>query len=77
MDELQRLVTELEMMVLREVTGHDADTAAMWAEELVDEAFAEQPRLPLLRIYVNEIEKKATRARALRDLIESVRQAIV
>ena len=77
MDELQRLATELEMMVLREVTGHDADTAAMWAEELVDEAFAEQPRLPLLRIYVNEIEKKATRVRALRDRIEAVRQAIL
>jgi len=77
MDELQRLVTELEMSVLCEVTGHDASTAAMWAEQLVDEAFAEQPRLLLLRIYIDEIEKKATRARDLRDKIEAVRQAII
>lgn len=77
MDELQRLVTELEMLVLRDVTGHDASTAAMWAEQLVGEAFAEQPRLLLLRIYIDEIEKKATRARDLRDKIEAVRQAII
>jgi hypothetical protein len=77
MDELQRLASDLQMLVLREVTGHDADTAAMWANELVEETFAEKPRLPLLRVYLDEIEKKATRARALRDQIEAVRRAIV
>lgn len=77
MDELQCLVFDLQMMVLREVTGHDADAAAMWANELADEVFAEKPRLPLLRIYLDEIEKKATRARDLRDQIEAVRRAIV
>lgn len=77
MDDLQRLATNLQTIVLREILGHDADVAAMWAEELVDEAYAEQPRLPLLRIYVEEIEKKATRARDLRDQIEAFRQALV
>lgn len=77
MDELQRLASDLQMLVLREVTGHDADTAAMWANKLVEETFAEKPRPPLLRVYLDEIEKKATRARALRDQIEAVRRAIV
>lgn len=49
MDELQRLAFDLQLMVLREVTGHDADAAAMWTDELVDETFAEKPRLRLLR----------------------------
>jgi hypothetical protein len=49
----------------------------MWADELVGETFAEKPQLPLLRIYLDEIEKKATRARDLRNQIEAVRMAIV
>lgn len=77
MDELQRLACDLQKLVLREVTGHDADAAAMWVDELVDETFAEKPRLPLLRVYLDEIEKKATRARDLRDQIEAVRREIV
>lgn len=77
MDELRRLATDLQMMVLREVVGHDAHAAAMWAEELVDEAYAEQPQLPLLRIYISEIEKKASRDRDLRDQIDAFRQALV
>lgn len=77
MDELQRLAYDLQKIVLREVTGHDADTAAMWADELVDETFAENPRLLLLRVCLDEIEKKATRASDLRDQIEAVRRAIV
>jgi hypothetical protein len=49
----------------------------MWAAQLVGEAFAEQPRLLLLRIYIDEVEKKATRARDLGNKIEAVRQAII
>lgn len=76
MDQLQRLASELQAAVLREVTGHDASAAARWADELVEETFSEVPRLFILRIYLDEIQKKAPRSSAFADKIEIIRNMI-
>lgn len=76
MDELQRRVYDLQLSVIREVTGHDSIEARQWADDAMDEAFEVSPRAYLLRIYLDEILKKAPRSRELIEKVESIKQMI-
>lgn len=76
MDQLQQLASDLEMAVLREVEGHDRDAAASWADDLVEETFAAAPRWSLLKIYLDEIEKKTFRTGEVRTLIDAIRRLL-
>lgn len=76
MEHLQRLVYDLQLTVIREVSGHDALTVAGWAEDAMEEAFAEAPRMPLMQIYLDEILKRAPRSREIVEKIEIIKQYI-
>jgi hypothetical protein len=76
LNQLRRLASDLEMAVIREVRGHDRVAAAGWADDLVEEAFAAAPRPSLLKIYLNEIEKKLFTTPESRELIEVLRRLI-
>jgi hypothetical protein len=77
MDDLQRHATELQMAVLREIKGYDAEAAREWADDVVEESFAEVPGPSRLRVYLNEIEKKVPySARELCEQIDAIRSLI-
>jgi len=76
-DQLQRLVYDLQRTVIREVTGHDALIAADWAEDAMEETFVDTPRSSVLRIYLDEIHKRAPHSREIVEIIETIKHLIV
>ena len=76
MDELQQLAVDLQLTVMREVTGHDAISAWEWVDDLVEEAFMEVPRPLYLRIFLDEVQKRASRSREILDKIEAIKKLL-
>ncbi|GAA5013042.1 hypothetical protein GCM10025794_01250 [Massilia kyonggiensis] len=76
MDQLQCLASDLKLAVLREVTGHNAVATARWVDDLVEETFSEAPRLFILRIFLDEIQKKAPPSHALAEKIEVIKRMV-
>jgi hypothetical protein len=76
MNELQKMAVQLQLTVTMVVRGHNAIEAADWADEVVEEAFAESPRCRYLRIYLDEVEKRAPRSHEVLANIESIKHLL-
>lgn len=67
------MAVRLQLAVSNEVMGHNAIGAADWAEEVLEETFADYPRFRYLRIYLDEVEKRAPRSYEVLANVESIK----
>lgn len=67
------MAVRLQLAVTNEVRGHNAIDAADWADEVLEETFADSPRSRYLRIYLDEVEKRAPRSYEVLANVESIK----
>lgn len=67
------MAVKLQLAITNEVRGHNAIEAAEWVDEVVEEAFSDSPRSIYLKIYLDEVEKRASRSHEILGYIESIK----
>lgn len=76
-ERIQKLLHELQESWRSEEVGFDTWIAMGWLDDALDEAFSDFPRVFHLRIFINEVEKRAPRSREIRDRIDLILSLLV
>lgn len=71
-DQLQAMLQDLQVLVVKHVSAMDAPAAEQWMEDALDEAYSEAPRPAMLRIFLGEIRKKAPRSAEIGGGIDAI-----